>query len=47
MSARTPAEDLRAPRRGWRRVLWFVAFYALSLVSFTALVYLLRFIVRG
>ena len=30
-----------------RRMLWFVAFYALSLVAFTALVYALRFIVRG
>jgi hypothetical protein len=30
-----------------RRMLWFVVFYAVSLISFTALVYALRFIVRG
>ncbi|WP_274533567.1 MULTISPECIES: hypothetical protein [unclassified Methylobacterium] len=30
-----------------KRLLWFVAFYAFSLVSFTALVYALRFIVKG
>lgn len=29
------------------RLLWFVAFYAVSLITFTALVYLLRFIVKG
>jgi len=30
-----------------RRLLWFVAFYAASLVTFTALVYLLRAVVKG
>jgi hypothetical protein len=30
-----------------RRLLWFVAFYAASLVTFTALVYFLRAIVKG
>ncbi len=33
------------PRIG--RLLWFVAFYALSLVVFTGLVYLIRFIAKG
>jgi hypothetical protein len=33
--------------RGKGRLLWFVAFYAVSLGAFTALVYFLRFIVRG
>lgn len=35
------------PPRTGRRLLWFVAFYALSLVAFTALVYLIRTIARG
>jgi hypothetical protein len=35
------------PPRKSGRLLWFVAFYALSLGGFTALVYFLRFIVRG
>ncbi|MDR7037703.1 MULTISPECIES: hypothetical protein [Methylobacterium] len=37
-----------APPRGkaWR-LLWFVAFYAASLLVFTGLVYFLRAIVRG
>ncbi|WP_277996216.1 hypothetical protein [Methylobacterium sp. Leaf465] len=30
-----------------RRLLWFAAFYAASLVTFTALVYLLRAVVKG
>jgi hypothetical protein len=30
-----------------RRLLWFAAFYAASLVSFTALVYLLRAVAKG
>ena len=30
-----------------RRLLWFVAFYAVSLVTFTALVYALRAVVKG
>ena len=50
-----PGRDDRAPyppeRNGSagrnRRLLWFVAFYAVSLVVFTALVYALRIIVRG
>ncbi|GJE46477.1 DUF2474 domain-containing protein [Methylobacterium soli] len=47
MSAGGSAKDPPASRRGGRRLLWFVAFYALSLGAFTALVYLLRVIVRG
>ncbi|WP_281409795.1 hypothetical protein [Methylobacterium sp. BTF04] len=30
-----------------RRLLWFVAFYAASLIVFTALVYTLRAVVKG
>lgn len=30
-----------------RRVLWFAAFYAASLATFTALVYALRAVVKG
>lgn len=30
-----------------RRLLWFVAFYGLSLIVFTALVYGLRAVVKG
>lgn len=40
------APRTRAPAKGGR-LLWFIAFYALSLVIFTALVYLLRTIVKG
>ncbi len=29
------------------RLLWFVAFYAISLVTFTGLVYFIRFIAKG
>ncbi|WP_336485689.1 hypothetical protein [Methylobacterium nigriterrae] len=36
-----------AALRGLRRVLWFVGLYAASFAAFTALVYLLRVIVRG
>ncbi|MEA1831328.1 hypothetical protein U8607_04455 [Methylobacterium durans] len=35
------------PRGKGSRALWFVAFYAASLLVFTGLVYLLRAIVRG
>lgn len=34
-------------RRKAGRLLWFVAFYAMSLVAFTLLVYVIRFIAKG
>lgn len=45
MSGRPAEREVTRPKG--RRILWFVAFYALSLGSFTALVYFLRAIVRG
>ncbi|WP_375463619.1 hypothetical protein [uncultured Methylobacterium sp.] len=36
----------KAVRKG-RRLIWFVGFYACSLLAFTAMVYLLRAVVRG
>lgn len=30
-----------------RRLVWFVGFYACSLIAFAAMVYLLRAVVRG
>lgn len=50
MSAPAPeakaSSKTTAPARAGR-ILWFVAFYAMSLVTFTALVYALRYVVKG
>ncbi|GJE16568.1 hypothetical protein [Methylobacterium marchantiae] len=41
------SDPRRDKPRTFGRLLWFVAFYATSLVAFTALVYLIRFIAKG